>query len=203
VRPRNSSAAGEETKVAQLTRERDAALEQQSATSEVLRIISASRGELESVFQTMLERAVRICEAKLGALYRLDGKKLHLAAQVGASKELAEFRASRGSFQPAPDGLLDRVLRTKRVNYVADQTNEGRMIATKTVVHVVDVAAEPAHPKRDPWSVAGAELAGVRTLVGVPMMKENEVIGAFTIYRQEVRPFTEKQIAPTYPSPPQ
>jgi hypothetical protein len=110
--------------VARLARERDEALEQQTATSEVLRVISASPDELQPVFQTMLERAVRICEAKLGALYRLDGKKLHLAAQVGASKELAEFRASRGPFQPTPDGLLDRVLRTKRVNYVADQTNE-------------------------------------------------------------------------------
>ena len=121
---RSSSAARQETKIARLTRERDAALEQQSATSEVLHIISMSRGELEPVFQIMLERAVRICEAKFGALYRFDGNALHLAAQVGASKELAEFRASRGPFQPTPDGLLDRVLRTKRVNYVADQTNE-------------------------------------------------------------------------------
>ena len=83
----------------------------------------------------MLERAVRICEAKFGALYRFDGNALHLAAQVGAAKELAEFRASRGPFQPTPDGLLDRVLRTKRVNYVADQTIEASGPAAKLGGH--------------------------------------------------------------------
>jgi hypothetical protein len=93
-----SPPAGEETEVARLTRERDAALEQQSATSEVLRVISASRGELEPVFQTMLERAIRICEAKFGALYRFDGNAFHLGAQVGASKELAEFRTQTRTF---------------------------------------------------------------------------------------------------------
>ena len=109
-------------KIARLTRERDEAPEQQTATSEVLHVISTSRGELEPVFQTMLERAVRICEAKFGALYRFDGNALHLAAQVGASRELAELRSRLGPFQPTPGGLLDLVLRTKRVNYVADQT---------------------------------------------------------------------------------
>jgi hypothetical protein len=109
------SPSGQETEVVRLTRERDAALEQQTATSEVLHVISTSRGELEPVFHIMLERAVRICEAKFGALYRFDGNALLLAAH----REIAEFRASRGSFQPTPDGLLDRVLRTKRVNYVA------------------------------------------------------------------------------------
>ena len=117
-----SSAAHQQGKIARLTRERDAALEQQTATSEVLHVNSTSRGELEPVFQIMLERAVRICEAKFGALYRFDGNALHLAAQVGASRELAELRSRRGPFQPTPGGLLDLVLRTKRVNYVADQT---------------------------------------------------------------------------------
>ena len=117
-----SSAAHQQGKIARLTRERDAALEQQTATSEVLHVNSTSRGELEPVFQIMPERAVRICEAKFGALYRFDGNALHLAAQVGASRELAELRSRRGPFQPTPGGLLDLVLRTKRVNYVADQT---------------------------------------------------------------------------------
>jgi two-component system, NtrC family, sensor kinase len=168
TRPRSSSAIREGTKVARLTRERDAALEQQSATSEVLHIISMSRGELEPVFQIMLERAVRICEAEFGALYRFDSNALHLAAQVGASKELAEFRASRGPFQPTPDGLLDRVLRTKRVNYVADQTIE------------------------DPNPVA--KLSGARSSVCVPMLRDDALVGVIAIYRQEVRPFTDKQI---------
>ena len=117
-----SSAAHQQGKIARLTRERDAALEQQTATSEVLHVNSTSRGELEPVFQIMPERAVRICEAKFGALYRFDGNALHLAAQLGASRELAELRSRRGPFQPTPGGLLDLVLRTKRVNYVADQT---------------------------------------------------------------------------------
>jgi hypothetical protein len=145
VSPRSSSAAREETKVARLTRERDAAPEQQTATSEVLSVISASRGELEPVFQAMLLRAIRICEAKLGALYRFDGNALHLAAQVGASRELAEFRSRRGPFQPAPGGLLDRVMRTKRVDYVADQTTE------------------PSGP--------AARLGGARSAVCVPMLR--------------------------------
>jgi adenylate cyclase len=68
------------------------------------------------------------------------------------------------------------------------------MIATKTFVHVPDLAAELAYAARDPWIVDGVELAGVRTLLIVPMLKQNELIGAFTIYRQEIRPFTDKQI---------
>jgi class 3 adenylate cyclase/putative methionine-R-sulfoxide reductase with GAF domain len=164
-----SSAAHEQGEIAQLTRERDAALEQQTATSEVLRVINMSRGELDPVFQTMLERAIRICEAKFGALYRFDGNALHLAAQLGASREIAEFRASRGPFRPTPDGLLDRVLRTKRVNYVADQIIE---------------ASGPV-----------AKLSGARSAVCVPMLRDDALVGVIAIYRQEVRPFTDKQTA--------
>ena len=98
-----SSAAHQQGKIARLTRERDAALEQQTATSEVLHVNSTSRGELEPVFQIMLERAVRICEAKFGALYRFDSDALRLAAQVGASRELAELRSRRGPFQPTQE----------------------------------------------------------------------------------------------------
>jgi GAF domain-containing protein len=167
--PSKSTSVAEEKEVTRLARERDEALEQLIATSIVLHVISTSRGELEPVFQIMLERAVRICEAKLGALYRFNGNALHLAAQVGASREVAEFRASRGPFQPTPDGLLDRVLRTKRVNYVADQAIE---------------ASGPV-----------AELSGARSSVCVPMLRDDALVGVIAIYRQEVRPFTEKQIA--------
>src|SRR6516225_10417591 len=165
---RNSSIASLEANVARLTRERDEALEQQTATSEVLQVISSSPGDLEPVFAAMLEKAVRICDAKFGALYRFDSNALHLAAQVGASKELAEFRARRGPFQPTPNGLLDRVLRTKQVNYVADQTIE------------------------DPNPVA--RLSGARSSVCVPMLKDDALVGVIAIYRQEIRPFTDKQI---------
>jgi two-component system NtrC family sensor kinase len=98
VRRRKPSAAGQETEVARLTRENTRllnelkqSLEQQTATSEVLRVISSSPGELEPVFQAMLENATRICEAKFGTLFRFDGKKFHVAAQVGTPLELAEF----------------------------------------------------------------------------------------------------------------
>ena len=97
-----SSSAGKETEVARLTRELNEALEQQTATSEVLGVISASRGELEPVFQAMLQRAIRICEAEAGALYRFDGNAFHLAAQVGASRELAELRTASPSVETRP-----------------------------------------------------------------------------------------------------
>jgi GAF domain-containing protein len=145
-------------------------LEQQTATSEVLRVISSSPGDLEPVFQAMLENATRICEAKFGTLFRFDGNMFHVAAQVGTPLELAEFQRRRGSFQPGPDTpFLDRVMRTKQVSHTADE------------------AAEAV-------SGPSAKLGGARSLVGVPMLKDDELIGAILIYRQEVRPFTDKQI---------
>src|SRR4029077_10984811 len=87
--------------------------------------------DLEPVFKAMLERAIRLCEANFGALYRFDGNAFHLAAQVGASRELADFDSRRGPFQPTPGGLLDRVMRTKKVNFVADITTEPSGPATK------------------------------------------------------------------------
>ena len=158
------------------TRERDEAIEQQTATSEVLQVISSSPGDLRPVFAAMLENAVRICDAKFGNIYRWDGDALHLMASHNIPAAFAEARA-RSPNRPSPE------------------TPTGRMIATKTFVHVSDLAAEPAYAARDPWIVVGVELAGVRTLLVMPMLKENELVGAFTIYRQEVRPFTDKQIA--------
>ena len=134
----------------------------------MLQVISSSPNDLEAVFQAMLERATRICEAKFGALYRFGDNMLHLAAQVGAATELAEFRRRRGPFQPTPGGVLDRVLRTKQVSYIADKT------------------AVPVGP--------AAKLGGARSVVCVPMLKDDALVGVITIYRQEVRPFTKKQI---------
>jgi GAF domain-containing protein len=151
------------------TRELSESLEQQTATSEVLRVISSSPGELEPVFQTMLENATRICDAKFGHLFRLDGKVLQLAAEVATPPELAEFFRQRGPFQPTPGLQLDRVLRTKQVGHTMDDATE----------------AVPSPPGR---------LAGARSIVSVPMLKDDVVIGIITIYRQEVRPFTDKQI---------
>ena len=144
-------------------------LEQQTATSEVLRVISSSPGELEPVFQAMLENAVRICEAKFGALYRIDGEKFHFAAEVGTPLEFVEHQRRRGPFQPSPGSQLERVLRTRQVSHTDDAT--------------VEFASRPA-----------ATLAGARSTVAVPMLKDDVLIGAIFIYRTEVRPFTEKQI---------
>jgi GAF domain-containing protein len=161
---------------ARLLNELRQSLEQQTATAEVLQVVSSSLGDLEPVFAAMLEKAVRICDAKFGNIYRWDGDALHLMASYNTPAAFAEARG-RSPNRPGP------------------QTPAGRMIATKTFVHVRDLAAYPAYAERDPWTVSGVELAGVRTLLVVPMLKEDELVGGFTIYRQEVRPFTDKQIA--------
>src|SRR5271169_255450 len=166
---RRSSAASQETKVVQLAHERDEALEQLSAASEILKLISSSPGDLKSVFEAILENATRICGAKFGTLIRFDGEYCHSAAQVG-TPEYAEYSRQRGPYKPTPGGLLDRVIRTKRECHTADATAD----------------AVPA---------ASARLGGARTRLVVPMLKEDMLIGAISIYRQEVRPFTDKQIA--------
>ena len=161
----------------QRTRELTESLEQQTATSEVLQVISSSPGDLQPVFETMLENAARICEANFGNIHRWDGNALHLMATHNTRSAFAEYRG-RSPWHPKPRNAV------------------GRTIATKTVVHVADLAAEEAYTERgDPSYVAAVELGGVRTFLAVPMLKENELIGVFTVYRKEVRPFTDKQIA--------
>jgi len=151
------------------------ALEQQTATSEVLQVISSSPGDLQPVFATMLEKAVRICEAKFGDIYRWQGDALRLVAAHNTPPAFAENR--RRSFRPDPITLI------------------GRMITTKRAVHVADLASEkPYAEQRNPVYVAAVETGGVRTFMAVPMLKENELVGAFMLCRQEVRPFTDKQI---------
>ena len=102
-------------------------LEQQTATSEVLQVISSSPGDLKPVFQTMLENAVRICEAKFGSLFRFDGEHFHFAAEVGTPLEYADFERNRGPIKPPPGSHLDRVMRTKRVSHSADYAAESRL----------------------------------------------------------------------------
>ena len=170
------SPANEETAVARLTHDLREALEQQSATSEVLRVISSYPGDPQPVFRAMLKNAVRLCDAKFGNIYSWDGDALHLVATENAPTAFAEARR-RSSSRPSP------------------KTPTGRMIANRKVVHIADLRAEKAYADRDPWIVAGVELGGVRTVLMVPMLKENELIGAFSVYRQETRPFTDTQIA--------
>jgi len=161
----------------QRSRELSESLEQQTATSEVLEVVSRSPGDLEPVFAAMLENAVRICDAKFGNIHRWDGDTAHLVATHKTPPAFAEARRRLSAFRPGPN------------------TGIGRMVATKTVTQIVDLTAEPTYAvERVPAIVAAVELGGVRTFLAVPMLKENELIGAFTVYRQEVRPFTDKQI---------
>ena len=154
-------------------------LEQQTATSEVLRVISSSPGDLQPVFQAMLENAVRICDAKFGNIYRWEGDALHLAASHDTPPAFAQARM-RSPFHR--DDAREPVI--------------SRLLATKAAVHIADAAAMPGYlDGSDQRAIAGVELGGVRTVLAVPMLLENEVIGSFTVYRQEVRPFTDKQVA--------
>jgi two-component system, NtrC family, sensor kinase len=142
-------------------------LEQQTATSEVLKVISSSPGNLEPVFQAMLENATRICDAKFGTMFRYDGKFFNRAAAAGLPPALVEFQQQRGPFGPESANFLAQVLQTKRP------------------LHVEDSALAPNPASR---------LGGARSIIAVPMLKDGELIGAISIYRQEVRPFTDKQI---------
>ena len=169
------SYTGLEKKVEVRTQALTEALEQQTATSEVLKVISSSRGELQPVFETMLANAVRICQANYGVLFRFEDGAAHAIAMFGVPPAFADFWES-GPKRFGPGTAFARVAETKQT------------------VHVVDVKAEPAYIEGEPVLVAAVSLGGFRTLVNVPMLKENELIGTIAIYRQEVRAFTEKQI---------
>ena len=160
----------------QRTRELSEALEQQTATSEVLQVISSSPGQLEPVFKAMLGNAVRTCGAKFGIMYLSEGDGFRTVAMHDVPRAFAEERQREPFFHPSADGPMDRIVRTGQVAHISDIT---------TVQGYVD---------GDRPLVDLAELGGARTVAGVPMLKENELVGAIIIYRQEVRPFTEKQI---------
>jgi signal transduction histidine kinase/DNA-binding response OmpR family regulator len=156
------------------TRELAEALEQQTATSEVLQVISSSPGELAPVFATMLHNAVRTCEGKFGTLYLYEGDGFRAVAMHNAPAAFAEARAS--VVHPRPDTSLWRAANTKQVAQIAD------------------VTTSQGYVERDPFVVTAVALGGYRTVLSVPMLKDNELIGVISIYRQEVRPFTDKQI---------
>ena len=161
----------------QRSRELSESLEQQTATSEVLQVISSSPGELQPVFATMLENAVRICDAKWGTIHRWEGDALQLMATHNLPPAFAEARGRSPHYRPHPKSLF------------------GRIVATKKLAHTADCAAEQVYTEKlDAVYVAAVELGGARTALGVPMLKEDELIGAFSLSRQEVRPFTDKQI---------
>ena len=179
--PRNPSAADHKTQsdVALLIRERDEALEREKATAEVLRVISRSLGDLSPVFEAVLENATRLCEAKFGVLFRSEGDALRAVALHGAPPAYAEERRRVPMTRPHPTTMLGRALRTKQP------------------VQIANIGEEPSGSDSGVISTGAklAKLAGARTTLAVPMVKGKELIGAILIYRQEVRPFTDKQIA--------
>jgi GAF domain-containing protein/DNA-binding response OmpR family regulator len=157
------------------TRELGELLEQQTATSEVLRVIASSPGDLDPVLQTILVNAVRLCEAKFGGLTLCEDDGFCVRALHNAPPAFAEF-TRRGILRPGPDVPLGRAARTRQVYQIPDITKERFYL------------------ERGPVAVAGAELGGYRTVLAVPMLKQDELIGVIVIFRQEVRPFTDKQI---------
>jgi len=152
------------------------ALEQQTATAEILRVISSSPTDTRPVFDSILASAIRLCEAHRGALHLFDGESRTLVAEQVASAAFARSR-DKGPMRPGP------------------LSGMGQLIAGKCVVHIADLAQTPGYAARDPIVTASVELDGTRTYLAVPMLKEGTLIGAMTFRRQEVRPFTDKQIA--------
>jgi GAF domain-containing protein len=174
-RSSGSSAAHLKEQLDQRSRERDEALEREKATAEVLRVISSSPGDPGPVFDAILEKAVRICDAKFGTLYLSEGDGFRAVAMHNGPDAYRQAR-QHGLVYPPPN------------------SGSGRVARTKQVAHVVDIKAMPDYVAGDPFPVSAVELAGFRTVVSVPLLKENELVGIISIYRQEVRPFTDKQI---------
>lgn len=166
-----------EEKLASARRELREVLEQQAATAEVLEVISRSPGQLEPVFQIILANAMRICQAKFGNLLLYDGERFSTAAVYGAPPAFVQARTR----QP--------------VIHLNPTTPLGQLAATKQIVHIPDITREETYiTGASPTFSLLADLAGARTLLNVPMLKDTQLVGALAIYRQEVRPFTDKQI---------
>jgi two-component system, NtrC family, sensor kinase len=163
--------------IAELRRERDEALEQQTATAEVLQVINSSPDDLAPVFDTLLEKALRLCDAVHGNLTTYDGEYFRRAASHGAPVAFTEFIDRLGPIRPAPG------------------TTMARLVAGEDVIHIPDVTAEDAYRQGAPVRKAIVELSGCRTLVAVALRKDGRLLGQITVYRREVRPFTDKQIA--------
>jgi len=165
--------AMENTRLITETRE---ALEQQTATSEVLQAINASPGDLKPVFEAMLEKATSLCGAAFGVLWIVDSDQIRAAASHEVPIAYQDFLTN----EPSSPGPRSGVAQT---------------IREKSVLHFVDAAAGEAYRSGDPFAVAAVELGGVRTLLNAPLIKDGNVLGILAIYRKEVRPFTDKQIA--------
>src|SRR5262249_47512879 len=160
---------------ARLLNELRESLQQQTAMSEVLKVISSSPGDLASVFQSMLEHATRICEAKCTVAWGYENGAAHVIASIGVSPAVEEFLQG-GQHRPGPLHPVSRILETRQI------------------LHIPDFRTDPSYLAGDPVAVAGVEMAGVRTLLVVPEIKDGALIGAISLFRQEVRPFSDQQI---------
>jgi len=172
MRERRVSSTGQETVVARLNRERDEALEQQTATSNVLDVISSSRGELQPVFDIILKNANRLCDAKFGALFIYENGVIRVPSHVDLPPPLVEHFHKRNDQPPVPGTAIETLIRTKRLIHIPDQRGSPEGLSSPATT-----------------------LAGARTYLAVPLLKDGDVIGAIAIFRQEVCPFTDRQIA--------
>jgi signal transduction histidine kinase len=161
---------------ARLMNELRESLQQQTATSEVLSVISSSPGELQPVFQAILKNATRICEAKFGSMYIYEGDAFRFVAQHNAPRAFVEARTRDPLVRPPPDTPL------------------GRVAITKQVSHITDIRTAPSYVSRDPFIVSAVELGNYRAVLAVPMLRENELVGSINIQRQQAQPFTDKEV---------
>src|SRR5262249_43185615 len=148
----------------------------QTATAEVLGVINSSPGDLAPVFDAMLDKALRLCSAAFGVMWIRDGDVIRAGAIRGATEEFMDF------------------LMRERVP-VDSEMLLARAVRERTIIHVADVTTSEVYHRGVPLAVACADQAGIRTILMVPMSKEGEGLGLFTIYRQEVRPFPDKEVA--------
>ena len=173
-RRRRGSVTEQETEVTQLRRELQEALQQQTATADVLKVISNSPGELAPIFNAILQNAVRICDAKFAHLWLREGNSLRIGGTHGAPDAFVAYLRDVPVFRPKPE------------------TGLGQLLRMKQLFHLADITSLPTYG--DKLREATIKFARARSLIGVPMIKDGEVIGAIVIYRREVRSFTDKQI---------
>ena len=155
--------------------ERDEALAQQTATAEILQVINSSPGDLAPVFDAMLEKSMRLCEASFGEFIVAEGERVRAVAVRGAPVAFTELRSR--SAPPTPGSIMARVL------------------AAEPVIHTADAKDDDLYRRGDPHRLALVDLAGARTTLAVTLVKDGAVLGAIHLYRQEMRTFSDKQIA--------
>src|SRR5215472_15198577 len=166
-----------EQRIADLERQLAEALEQQTATAEVLQVINASPGDLTPVFDAMLDKAIRLCDTAFGIMQTYDGEAFPTVALRGAPPALVEVFRERESFKPRSGNLAERIL------------------AGETVIRATDLREEPHYLAGARPARALVELGAARSFACIALRKDNALLGALTVYRTEIRPFTDKQIA--------